>query len=244
MAGDPNSKQAEQPFLRRWSERKRATAASQTEETESRDQETLEEAGEAPVEMSEQEIEAKLAEIDQMGEGDDFKPLIKSSMPEVVRRAALRRLWRSNPIFGLRDGLNDYDLDYTNAATVVENLKTAYKVGKGYFTGEKAETTPEEVSAETEDSPAEQTVTENAEAPGQQESKKFDQSPAEEQAPAQEDVAQREPAAEGAPAQAGAASGRQVGSFESEPFERKSVIEQDVKSGSAASRRWEPFKTG
>ncbi len=48
-------------------------------------------------------------------------------------------LWRSNPTLANLDGLIDYGDDYTNAATVVPNLKTLYRVGKGMFTDEELE---------------------------------------------------------------------------------------------------------
>jgi hypothetical protein len=45
----------------------------------------------------------------------------------------LRRLWRLNPIFANLDGLNDYDEDYSALGMIAENIKTIYKVGKGYL---------------------------------------------------------------------------------------------------------------
>jgi hypothetical protein len=52
-------------------------------------------------------------------------------VPERIRRRALRRLWLSNPVLANLDTLVEYGEDYTDAATVVENLSTAYQVGKG-----------------------------------------------------------------------------------------------------------------
>jgi hypothetical protein len=53
-------------------------------------------------------------------------------LPGRVRQMALRRLWRLNPLFGIVDDMVEYGEDYTDAATVVEGMKTAYTVGKGY----------------------------------------------------------------------------------------------------------------
>src|SRR3546814_8004411 len=50
---------------------------------------------------------------------------------------ALQRLWRLDPVFANLDGLLEYGEDYTDAATVVENLKTAYRVGRGFMTDEE-----------------------------------------------------------------------------------------------------------
>src|SRR3546814_11426370 len=50
---------------------------------------------------------------------------------------ALQRLWRLDPVFANLDGLLEYGEDYTDAATVAENLKTAYRVGRGFMTDEE-----------------------------------------------------------------------------------------------------------
>ena len=44
-------------------------------------------------------------------------------------------------VFANLDGLNDYDEDFTDAATVLSEIKTAYKVGKGMVGDESEETT-------------------------------------------------------------------------------------------------------
>ena len=46
---------------------------------------------------------------------------------------ALRRLWRINPFFGFVDDMVEYGEDYTDAATVIDGMQTAYQVGKGYL---------------------------------------------------------------------------------------------------------------
>ena len=43
---------------------------------------------------------------------------------------ALRRLWKVNPVLANVDGLVEYGEDFTDSATVVENLQTTYQVGK------------------------------------------------------------------------------------------------------------------
>ena len=48
-------------------------------------------------------------------------------MPEALQRAALRKLWRSNPVLANLDGLVDYADDYTDAAVARPNLKTVFK---------------------------------------------------------------------------------------------------------------------
>ena len=61
----------------------------------------------------------------------------EGGMPERLRGLALRRVWRLNPLFRFADEMVEYGEDYTDAATVVEGMQTAYQVGKGYLTKAK-----------------------------------------------------------------------------------------------------------
>ena len=141
------------PFLSRWARRKQAVR-----EEDRPDEQThrLQEAPEAaePVEshrpLTPEEVE-ELPDPDTLGPGSDFKAFLREGVPEELKRRALRRLWRSNPVFGILDGLNDYDLDYTDAATVVANLQTVFKVGKGVVLPEEE---PKEEEAATSDAEA------------------------------------------------------------------------------------------
>ncbi|MDX1553845.1 MAG: DUF3306 domain-containing protein [Marinobacter sp.] len=64
--------------------------------------------------------------------GTDITGFMRKEIPELLRRRALRSLWRSNPVLAVLDGLNDYDEDYTNAAVATNAMKTLYKVGQGF----------------------------------------------------------------------------------------------------------------
>ena len=75
--------------------------------------------------------ELNLPDPDTLGDGDDFKAFMSKTVPDRIRRRALRKLWLSNPALANLDGLIEYGEDYTDSATVVENLQTAYQVGKG-----------------------------------------------------------------------------------------------------------------
>ena len=63
----------------------------------------------------------------------DYRPFMQAGVPPTLRRDALRKLWRSNPIINSLDGLDDHYVthDFTDAATVVSDLRTLYRVGKG-----------------------------------------------------------------------------------------------------------------
>ena len=75
--------------------------------------------------------ELGLKDPDELVAGDDFAAFMRSAVPERLRRRALRVLWRSNPVLANLDGLLDHGDDFSDAATVVPGLKTAYQVGKG-----------------------------------------------------------------------------------------------------------------
>ncbi|MEM7222894.1 MAG: DUF3306 domain-containing protein [Pseudomonadota bacterium] len=108
--------------------------------------ETAKEVAERPEEIDEEaraKLIAELPDIETLEESSDFTAFLQAGVPEELRRRALRKLWRLNPVFANLDGLNDYDEDFTDAATVVQGLKTLYQVGKGMVT-------PEEEAAESE----------------------------------------------------------------------------------------------
>ena len=73
----------------------------------------------------------ELPNPDEMKMGDDFSGFMSKSVPDRLRRRALRTLWRSNPVLANVDNLVDYGEDFTDAALAVENIQTAYQVGKG-----------------------------------------------------------------------------------------------------------------
>ncbi len=77
-----------------------------------------------------------LPDPDTLDADGDFTVFLGDNVPEALRRRALRRLWRLDPVLANLDGLNDYDDDFTDAAMVIEGMKTLYKVGKGFMEDE------------------------------------------------------------------------------------------------------------
>ena len=75
--------------------------------------------------------ELDLPDPDTLVMGDDFSVFMSKTVPDRIRRRALRTLWRSNPVLANVDMLVDYGEDFTDAAMAVENIQTAYQVGKG-----------------------------------------------------------------------------------------------------------------
>lgn len=72
-----------------------------------------------------------LPDPDNLSLGDDIRGFMNAAVPDGLRRRALRKFWTLNPTLANLDGMVDYGGDFTDKATVVENLQTAYQVGKG-----------------------------------------------------------------------------------------------------------------
>ena len=85
--------------------------------------------------LPEQEVLAKynLPDPDTLELGADITGFMRKEIPELLRRKALRALWKTNPVLAVLDGLNDYDEDYTDAALATKTVNTLYKVGQGMF---------------------------------------------------------------------------------------------------------------
>jgi len=130
----------DRPFLERWSRRKAAVRAGEPapEIEAAPDPEIAEPA--APVEeavdedaMSDSDLleRYELPDPETLTAEDGVAAFMRRGVPARLRRLALRRLWRVNPGIVAHDGLTDYADDYTDAATVVANMKTVFEVGRG-----------------------------------------------------------------------------------------------------------------
>ena len=175
-----------------WSRRKAAVA---TEERVRGEAELEVRAAEEQAALEERPDEEVLAELelpdpDSMKQGDDFSAFMSDAVPQRLRRRALRQLWRSNPVLANLDNLVDYGEDYTDAALVMENLQSAYQVGKGMLkhleamaeAAEKAEKAVGE-TAEDEDGAAEAEAGESAGAAEPEPLPALSEAPAMEEAP-------------------------------------------------------------
>lgn len=109
-----------------WAKRKAAVAEEES---------AVEPVEDAPVEDTRTDAEMLeelgLPEPETLDDSESLKAFLDETVPARLKTRALRRLWRVNPVLANLDGLIDYGEDYTDAATVVENLQTAYQVGKG-----------------------------------------------------------------------------------------------------------------
>lgn len=119
-----------------WSRRKAAVEAEERAK-EAAEEELLRAEQEAELaERSDEDIleELGLPNPDEIQDSEQVRAFLTDAVPSRLKTRALRRLWTLNPLFGNLDGLVDYGEDFTDAAMVVENMQTAYQVGKGMLT--------------------------------------------------------------------------------------------------------------
>ena len=115
-------------------ERRKAAVRVEEEAARKAEEAKAEAARQAELEAeSDENILAKLdlPDPESLGAGDDFSAFMSKAVPDRLRRRALRKLWLSNPVLANLDELVEYGEDFTDAATVAENLQTAYQIGKG-----------------------------------------------------------------------------------------------------------------
>ena len=71
-----------------------------------------------------------LPALDTLNADSDFTKFLRTDVPPILKKAALRKLWTSDPVLANVDGLNDYDEDFAKMG-LGKAVKTAYQVGKG-----------------------------------------------------------------------------------------------------------------
>ncbi len=148
-------------FVRRWSQRKRKTRQDQRDADDpSAPGLPAESAQEAAVPA---EAPDNLPDVDSLDESSDFTVFLKEGVPDIIRRKALRKLWRVHPAMAVIDGLDDYDDDYTVSEALVKGLKTVYEAGKGYLDEDEAG----EVPTAAEDEEVAESATESETVPGE-----------------------------------------------------------------------------
>ncbi|QFT91974.1 hypothetical protein FIU86_03905 [Roseovarius sp. THAF9] len=160
-----------------WSRRKARVAAEDAAEVEAREEAQRAEARASLEEKSDAEVLELLGlpDPDTMNRGDDFSAFMAETVPDRIRRWALRRLWGTNPALANLDGLLDYGEDFTDKAMVIENMQTAYQVGKGMLTHvQKLAREAEALSAMTDTETEDEAGTDAAEADVEQASEEAD----------------------------------------------------------------------
>ncbi len=115
-------------------DRRRAALRAEAEAEAAAHEAALEAAHQqALAEKTDEEIltDLGLPDPDTLSRGDDFAAFMAKAVPEHIRKRALRKLWRSNPVLACVDGLNDYDDDYISGSFGNAPVQTSYQVGKG-----------------------------------------------------------------------------------------------------------------
>ena len=124
-------------FLSRWSKRKSESneVSSKSEQNEKNTVDVKDELIEEENKLSNEELAEKY-EVTNPEEIDnplDLRNILKENLPDRLKQVALRKLWKLVPAYGEISELVEYGEDFTDAATVIENLQTSYIVGKGYI---------------------------------------------------------------------------------------------------------------
>src|SRR4051812_12203351 len=69
-----------------------------------------------------------LPNLDSLTRDSDFTVFLDQRVDPLLRRQALRRLWRLEPALCRSDGLVEYNEDFSDAAKVPAVMRTAYRV--------------------------------------------------------------------------------------------------------------------
>lgn len=81
----------------------------------------------------EREIVAGLPPLESITAESDMTPFMQQGVPDFLKRKALRLVWRRDPFFNIRDGLNDYDEDFNIVHKIIDSMVGNYKVGRGHL---------------------------------------------------------------------------------------------------------------
>lgn len=127
-------------FLGRWSRLKQVDREAKAElaDVAMADEAQPAEADPAPAEEPGQEAtpaesaSEELPDIESLTRDSDYTAFMREGVPEDLRNLALRKLWRSDPVFANLDGLNDYDEDFRMVDMAGEVMRSTWKVGSGY----------------------------------------------------------------------------------------------------------------
>ena len=116
----------------------------------------------AEIGQSEQE-KTELPSVETLNADSDFTPFLKEGVPSLLKRAALRKLWKTDPILANLDGLNDYDDDFVKMG-VGKIVKTAYTISQKFIAKHPEPTLGEPEKSETASNDTSSNECENPEA--------------------------------------------------------------------------------
>ncbi|MEM1044850.1 MAG: DUF3306 domain-containing protein [Pseudomonadota bacterium] len=127
-------------FLTRWSRRKRGAETQDHDEASQTAEALPADGGDAQLpadperaeELAANRAAAEAVDLEAIDYESDLSVFFKEGVPAVLKQAALRKMWRSDPVFANLDGLNDYDQDFNVIDKVLTEFKSAWQVGRGY----------------------------------------------------------------------------------------------------------------
>lgn len=156
----------DESFLSRWSRLKRAEQgqepAQQPAQTDVPPEPQAQPALPADVPFPEAvDPNSDLPPLDELDRYSDYTVFMRAGVSPELRKQALAKLWRSDPVFANLDGLLEYGEDYSIPFKRAGIVATAYRVGKGMVDA-ISEQHPEQESA----APAETTCSSTAEDSG------------------------------------------------------------------------------
>lgn len=96
-------------------------------------EELIEDIEERELTEEEKAVVADLPPLDTLTAESDYTPFLRQGVPDFLKRKALRMLWLGDPFFNIRDGLNDYDLDYNVVFKLIDSMTGNYQVGRGFL---------------------------------------------------------------------------------------------------------------
>lgn len=164
MIDSPEKDDPGEGRLAAWSRRKRAVTESELAEPVAEPVIDEEAQAERQAQLLANRQAAEAIDLESLTYESDFAAFLKDGVPTLLRRQALRILWRSDPTLAVLDGLNDYDLNYADPKYILTNFQSAWQIGKGYLKKEiekgredarqmEPETEPE-IEAVEEEAPA------------------------------------------------------------------------------------------
>jgi hypothetical protein len=116
-----------EPFLKRWARLKSEGPTPQEEEPRPA-------AASEPVAGAAEPKPVRpedLPPIEELTADSDFTPFLQAGVPEELKRLALRKLWRSDPVLANLDGLVEYGEDFGAAFRNPGPVATLFRIGRG-----------------------------------------------------------------------------------------------------------------
>jgi hypothetical protein len=98
---------------------------------------------------------ANLPPIESLDRNSDYTAFLRPGVAPELKRQALGKLWRSDPVFANLDGLLEYGEDFSAPFKNRAAVATLYRVGKGMMESVLRESTPPDAAMSDATAPSE-----------------------------------------------------------------------------------------